>query len=776
MAEFSLYLRLLGEFDVCDASGEAISISSKKSRALLAYLACVQGNATTRDQLAHLLWSHTDAEFGKTNLRQLLSALRKQLQHASPPILLARQASLLLDTGAAWTDVANFMDFTTAESVETLEAAAGLYRGDLLQGFPLISDAFDEWLAIERVRYRQRFIGMVQRLLDIYADVGASDKLGFHANRLLDADGTNEHAHRALMRMYLMADDRRRAVQQYEICRNELRSQLDIEPSMESQALYQSMREVRVTSEAEHATSRSGDTDSQIHRDFVDVASDQPLSEPTATTEGDEAVAGPAQCVDEPHATPIGQRPPRSGWLTRAGHYRYSRTSLIAAVPVGLLAIVQYWYPSSIWQAPPDPRQLASQKESQLGVPPGIADSGLLADAGLRLSVAVLPFKNLGDDDDSVYFSDGLSEDITTELSRLSGLKVLASQSSFLYREQQGDVAAIQGALSVDYLLMGTVRRVDQTVRVTARLVRVADSVNVWSTKIDRSVTDILAMQDEITRAIVGALSIKLTDTERKRLSIRRAVSAQAYDLLLRGLHPFSQITEEGIDQARVLFRKAIDVDSSYARPYANMALSYGREVVFQLEEHKPEAIESGLEYAAKAEALDPSLPQTQFARAVLSLANRDFQSALSAARRAIALDGNYADGYAVLAQTSAYSGELDVALEAINRAKSLNPVVPYMYHWVEGNILYNLRRYADAARALERVYAANPTFFMGLLTLCATYGQMGNADEAQWLREELLTLRPALSARRESASAPYRFDHYKAHFLEGMLKAGLPQ
>ena len=148
----------------------------------------------------------------------------------------------------------------------------------------------------------------------------------------------------------------------------------------------------------------------------------------------------------------------------------------------------------------------------------------------------------------------------------------------------------------------------------------------------------------------------------------------------------------------------------------------------------------------------------------------------MTAARQSIAIDPNYADGFAVLAQTLAYSGKLDEALEAISHAKRLNPIVPFTYKWVEGHILYLLQRYTEAEETLQSVYESNPSFYIGLLSLSATYGQLGDTDSAEWINQEILTHKPDFTSKLESKESPYLLRQHRDHLLDGLLKAGLPE
>jgi adenylate cyclase len=390
-------------------------------------------------------------------------------------------------------------------------------------------------------------------------------------------------------------------------------------------------------------------------------------------------------------------------------------------------------------------------------------------------SIAVLPFANMNDDPKQLYFIDGLVEDLIIDLSRVSGANVISSASSFAYRGTNLKIQDIARELGVNYLLLGTVRKEKKKMRITANLIDVASRTNLWAGRYDRKLINLLELQDEVTKSIVSALSIKLTPNEDQLFANRRPVNPDAYDLLLRGLQPFRTFTASGNIEARRYFEKAIALEPDYARAYANLALSYGREIVFRFGENRPDLITLGLEKAEIAEKLDRSIPQIQFARAVLNLAARKHSEAISASLRAIELNSNYADGFAVLAQTSAFGDNLEEGLVAIRRAKQLNPRYPFSYLWVEGHILYLLKQYDKALPLLEEVIRRNPTFYIGLLTLSATYGQLELLEKVKWNNGEILTLKPDFSARVEGAELPYKQDIDRAHFIKGMLKAGLP-
>lgn len=317
-------------------------------------------------------------------------------------------------------------------------------------------------------------------------------------------------------------------------------------------------------------------------------------------------------------------------------------------------------------------------------------------------------------------------------------------------------------------------RREKRRLRVTVILNDVATGETVWANRYDRDLGGVFDLQDDVSRAVTSALAIELTANEQAQFERQQTVDADAYDLLLRGLAPHRTFTAEGNEIARALFRRAIEIDPTYARAHAALALTYGTSFVFRLGDD-PADLPLALDFAETAVRLDPALPQAQFALAVLLLADRRHDAAIEAAREAIRLDPNYADGYAVLAQTLAYGGDKSEALIAIRRAKTLSPRYAFAYLWVEGHILFQLRRYNEARAVLEEVLARNPAFVVGHLTLAATYGHLRRADEADWIVMELLTLAPDAAAFSEGRSAPYREERDRAHYIEGLLLAGVP-
>ena len=239
---------------------------------------------------------------------------------------------------------------------------------------------------------------------------------------------------------------------------------------------------------------------------------------------------------------------------------------------------------------------------------------GALAPALLRPSIAVLPYANLSDDKEQEYFSDGLTEDLITDLSRVSGLTVISRTSTFAYKGQSADVRTVGKELGVRYVVQGSVRKLRGRVRISTQLVD-ADSGNyLWAGRFDRAIADLFDLQDEVRGKIVQALKVKLSAREKKWLARHPTESPQAYDLYLRGLRQESYYTREGNLESRRLFQRAIELDPSFALAYAHLGQAYSLAQEYGWTEKREEFADKALALAKKAIELDEELPQAHWA------------------------------------------------------------------------------------------------------------------------------------------------------------------
>ena len=286
-------------------------------------------------------------------------------------------------------------------------------------------------------------------------------------------------------------------------------------------------------------------------------------------------------------------------------------------------------------------------------------------------SIAVLPFNNMSGDPEQEYFSDGMSEDIITDLSKVSGLFVVGRNTSFGYKGMSPHLQTVASDLGVKFLLEGSVRKAGQRVRVNAQLIDGANGGHLWADRYDRDLTDIFAIQDEITQSIVEQLKIRLLPKEKKAITQAPTANVEAYNYYLKGRQLFHAFTRSYLLLAKEMFAKAVEIDPDYARAYAGMASSIARLWGMY---NVPTNADELLAITEKALALDPNLAEAHSARAE-ALANSDRQEeATEAFQRALELDpGNY-DANLAYARFCVTQGDFEKAVEFYTRAIEIQP------------------------------------------------------------------------------------------------------
>ncbi|MEE8293634.1 MAG: tetratricopeptide repeat protein [Kiloniellales bacterium] len=391
-------------------------------------------------------------------------------------------------------------------------------------------------------------------------------------------------------------------------------------------------------------------------------------------------------------------------------------------------------------------------------------------------SIAVLPFDNLGGDPEQDYFTDGMTEDLITDLSTVAGLFVIARTSSFAYKDKGVDVRDIAQDLGVRYVLEGSVRRAGDRVRINAQLIDATTGGHLWAERYDGALTDVFALQDQVTRQIVAALSVTLTPDEQKGLAQPAKVDPEAYDLVLQAQAQVMRFSRESNAEARDLYERAVALDASFARAHAGLALTHVNDFDFGWTKRVEEAEQMALRHARAALALDPSDPQVHFALGMIHSAQRQMQEAIEDTRRAVALDPNYADGYAAMGSYLASAGEPEAGLEAIRKAMRLSPRHGFMYLWVLSKVYFVMGRYDESIVALDDALERNPAYVSARLLRIAIHGLLDRADEAQWDIEEVLTARPNFSITEEEKLINYQRSEDGERYVTGLRKAGLPE
>jgi TolB-like protein/DNA-binding winged helix-turn-helix (wHTH) protein len=410
-----------------------------------------------------------------------------------------------------------------------------------------------------------------------------------------------------------------------------------------------------------------------------------------------------------------------------------------------------------------------------IGVFVGEADFVEAPSAPDERSVAVLPFDNLSNDPDQEYFSDGITADLITDLSKLSSLAVIARNSVFRYKDRDVDVRGLRDELGVDYVVEGSVRKAGDTVRITASLIDTRNGHNLWAERFDGDLKNIFALQDEVTRKVVESLAIRLTEQERATLAHRYTRSIEAYDEFLQGWQQFWVLSKETNPHARAHFLKAIELDDRFARAYANLALTYAYDYINAWHDDPDYSIGQARHYAKQGLDLDPALPQVHWVMGLIHMFGRDYRAALHEAQLSLREDPNFADGHGIMAAILNYAGQPEQALEVMHKAMRLNPHYPHIYLTIRGEIHFNLHDYADAIRDFETALSRNPEAQEPMLWLAAAYAHADRFDEAGWQLEYIRHAGIDLTLDYVEKVVPLNDPVQRRHLLDGLHKAGLP-
>jgi adenylate cyclase len=324
-------------------------------------------------------------------------------------------------------------------------------------------------------------------------------------------------------------------------------------------------------------------------------------------------------------------------------------------------------------------------------------------------SIAVLPFVNLSSDPEQEYFSDGMTEDLITDLSKLSGLFVSSRYSVFTYKGKAVKVQEVSRELGVRYVLEGSVRKVGDRILITAQLVDATTGGHVWAERYDRPLQDLFALQEEVRRKIVAHLALRLTDEEQEQLQRAYTPHPEAYDATVRAWAYLYRFTPDANAQARQLCEQALALDPTYGVAYAVLGWTYFMEWVLQWSQD-PQALERAFELARKAIALDDSLPPAHELLGWTYLwKNKQHEQAIAEVKRAIAHGPNWFSSYASLGRILNYAGRPEEAIGFGEQARRFSPRTPIYYLPVLSEAAYLLGRYEEAIATYKQILTLMP-------------------------------------------------------------------
>jgi adenylate cyclase len=391
-------------------------------------------------------------------------------------------------------------------------------------------------------------------------------------------------------------------------------------------------------------------------------------------------------------------------------------------------------------------------------------------------SIAVLPFENMSGDAEQEYFADGIAEDILTTLSKISDMVVIARNSTFVYKDRAVDIRQVGRDLGVRYVLEGSVQKGGDRVRITAQLIDTQSGDHVWAERYDRTLDDIFAVQDEITREIVVALSVKLGHGEEVRIWSGGSKSFEAWECVSRGFAAHLQFTKEGNRTAQRLVRKALQIepDDAMARAVLAWALIIGGRYGF-LPDREAALVEAEA-LVAELIALDSMNADGHALMGNLHATRLRFDEAVASGERAIELAPSVATNHALLALTLQRAGRFQECLLRIRRAIRLSPYFPdwFLIPLGEG---YRGTGQLEKARDVFEYYAARaPDTLLSQARLACIHAELGDEAQARAAAETVLSLDPGFSVARFLDSAPLADQVERDKFAAGLLKAGLPE
>jgi len=653
-------LRLLGGFELrALPGGERVALPGRRERVLLAYLALSPHTRRPRSKLTAVLWGD-EADSGDS-LRTCLWSLRKALGDIEHRVLVSDGEDIVLDVACFDVDALAFQALASRSDLAGLEAAAGRYAGNLLEGLDIHAEEFEEWHRLELSRYEHRAGDVLARLMSAQSEAGDTARAIETGVRLLALDPLNETAARRLMLLYSDDEQRGAAIGVYRALEQALRTELAAEPTPETRAAF-----------AEVARG-SNERATRVER--------------PVTRHGD-----PTE--------PASHQPATRNWL-------WPSSAAAAALLVLVIGMSAYRL-----NAPPK----ASPTPVQTGAHQLVSTAAL--------AIVVLPCTNLSGDAAQAFFSDGMTEEVTAALVKVPSLRVVARTSAFQFKDQGQDVRTVARSVGASHLVECSVRRDGARVRVTAQLVEAESGTHLWAESYDRDYDDMFAVQDDIAKAIAAALRIPLG----LQIDSERIGDLETYQQFLRARAMVHTRGYGSLAEAAGLLEQVVASDPRYAPAWAYLAQAH----VFALNYH-PAWLSGNFDNLRPVVAT--SMPKAE-----------------AAAQRAVELDANLAEAYAVLGLTRELRGDLTAAEDLYRKALVLDPTSPDVLHFYS-RLLAEVGRLTESLAMRQQLQVLDPFVPVYNQVTSWVYWVNGQADRALAIDESLPAFYRGYSSPRLLAS-----------------------
>jgi adenylate cyclase len=431
---------------------------------------------------------------------------------------------------------------------------------------------------------------------------------------------------------------------------------------------------------------------------------------------------------------------------------------LVIVVVAGLIALYQF-----VLRPSPSKTEVASKEKMAFPLPD-------------VPSIAVMPFVNMSEDPKQEFLSDGISEEIITALSKIRALFVISRQSTFSYKGKPVTVKQVSEELGVRYVLEGSVRRSADRIRISAQLIDALTGRHIWAERYDRPLTDLFALQDEITMKILTAIEVKLTEGEQASNyeKFRGKLSLDCYLKVMEGWKYLHGTNIESIRVMRRIAEEAVAMCPEAPGPYLVMGWLHAMEYYMGIGKSPQESLQKGIEMAQKAQAMDDSISTVHGLLSHLYISTREYDKAIAEAERALALDPGGAFAHEWYAESLNAGGRPDEAIPIFQKAIRLDPVGPSILYNGFGDALENAGRFEEAVSAYKNALQRAPDNFFAHIGLTATYSEMGQEKEARAQAKEFLRLNPKFSLEGYAKMIRGKDQAKTDRYIDALRKAGL--
>jgi len=372
------------------------------------------------------------------------------------------------------------------------------------------------------------------------------------------------------------------------------------------------------------------------------------------------------------------------------------------------------------------------------------------------------------------YFSDGITEEIITALSKIPKVLVIARNSTFGYKGKPVKVQQVAEELGVQYVLEGSVRKAEDQVRITAQLIDALSGHHIWAERYDRDLKDIFAVQDEITKEIITALQVELTEGEQALVYGRGTNNLEAYLKVLQAAQVGRRLNQEDNLKARRMAEEAIALDPNYASAYRELGATHLREVWLRITKSPRDSLRRAAELAKKALALDESLPPAHTLLGQVYLLSRAFEKAIAEGQRVIEIDPNGAESHWFLGMALTFAGRPEEAIQSLEKAIRLNPFAPSHYLHIRALSHWYLGQYEEAIEWGEKAVKRTPKDQLSHLVLTMSYSSAGREEEARAQGAKVLKINPKYCVRRGGVDR-FKDPGVTERFKNALRKAGVP-